>query len=266
MMINYALLNQYPIIVDTNPLYPIETLQLLILLNILYINKLTYFYIIYIYFIFNLNYKLNFLIFLMNYDDLPNYSDKDLIEHDLTIWGTIIIISNLVHCKINNKDPFNSDWFYYSLASLFGLSIHSLITSKLTIYIIKKFNIKKYNIKLAIADTVKWMTVYILNNIIFTYIKNKNITFDDKWFKLYGGIILGYIIFDLFIEKDIYNSSNKNPDFTISIFKSALGIFVGYFITYGYVHTDFIHMLISIEISLIFYYFIVKKFIPSILI
>lgn len=201
----------------------------------------------------------------MNYDNLLNYCDDNLVKHNLTVWLTVIIISNIVHCHIKNKNPFNSDWFYYSLASLFGLTIHSLITCKISIYIIKKFNIKKFNVKLAIVDTIKWLTVYMVNNIIFSYIKNKEISFDDDWFKLYGGIILGYILFDLLIEKDISSLSKKDPDFVIDIFKSALGIFMGYFISYGYIHTDLFHMLISIEISLIIYYIIVRKFIPSIL-
>jgi hypothetical protein len=40
----------------------------------------------------------------------------------------------------------------------------------------------------------------------------------------------------------------------LDILKSAFGIFIGYFISYGYVHTDFFDMLISIEVSLIIYY------------
>jgi hypothetical protein len=201
----------------------------------------------------------------MNYDDFPDYNENNLVKQDLTIWGTIIVISNLVHCKINNKKPFDLFWFYYSLSSLFGFSIHSLTTSKITMYIIKKFNIKNYNVKLAIADLIKWTTVYILNNIIFTYIKNGEIIFNDKWFKLHGGIIFGYIIFDLFIQKEIFNASRKNPDFAIDVFKSALGILIGYIISDGYIHTDFYHMIISIEIAFIVYYLFIRSFIPSIL-
>ena len=190
-------------------------------------------------------------------------NDTELVQHDLSIWLTVIVISNFIYCNLKNKDCFDNDWFYYSLASLFGLTIHSLSTSKITLFIIKKFNITDYNVKLAIADTIKWSTVYICNNILFTYLKNKKVTFDENWFKLYGGIILGYIIFDLLIEQEI-NKLYNNPEFNINIFKSTIGIFIGYFLSYGFVHVDFLYMAISIEVALIIYYIFVKKFIPSI--
>lgn len=200
----------------------------------------------------------------MNNNKLPKYDDCKLVQHDLSIWITVIIISNLVHCNFKNKNPFDIDWLYYSIASLFGLSIHSLFTSKITLKIIKKLKITNYNVKLAIVDTIKWVTVYICNNILFTYLKNKRVVFDTDWFKLYGGIILGYVIFDLLMEQEVYNLS-KDPDFGVDVFKSAIGLFIGYFISYGHVHIDFFHMVVSIEIALIIYYVIVRKFIPSIL-
>ena len=201
----------------------------------------------------------------MNYDKLPNYNDRELVQHDLSIWVTVIIVSNLVHSNFKNKDPFDIDWLYYSIASLFGLTIHSLFTGKITLLIIKRFNITNYNVKISIADAVKWSTVYIFNNILFTYLKHKRVIFDNNWFKLYGGIIIGYVIFDLLIEQEVYKLSVKNHDFGIDVFKSAIGIFIGYFISYGSVHIDFFHMVISIEMALIIYYVLVKKFIPSLL-
>jgi len=198
-------------------------------------------------------------------DNIQSYNDKTLVKHDLTIWMTVIIVSNIVHYKFKNKDIFDSEWIIYSIGSLFGFVIHSLFTNKITLYIINKFKIDNYNIKLALSDLIKWSTVYIFNNIIVSCIKNKEIDFGDKWAKLYGGIILGYVIFDIFIEKEIYNISKKNPDIMIDIFKSGLGLFMGYIISDGYIHTDFIHIFVSIEIALIFYHTMVKKIIPSIL-
>jgi hypothetical protein len=200
----------------------------------------------------------------MDYDKQYDY-DKNLVQHDLSIWITVIIVSNIVHCIFKNNDPFDIDWLYYSIASLFGLTIHSLFTSKITLIIIKRLNITKYNVKLALADLIKWSTVFIFNNILFSYLKYKQVTFNNDWFKLYGGIILGYVIFDLLMEKEVYNLSVQNQSFSVNAFKSAIGIFIGYFISYGSVHIDFFHMFASIEIALIIYYVLVKKFIPSLL-
>jgi hypothetical protein len=201
-----------------------------------------------------------------NYNDYIKTNDYKLVKHDLTIWLTIVIISNLVHYKIKNKDPFDMDWVLYSFASLFGLVMHSLFTSKITIYIIKKYNIKSYNVRESITDVIKWTTVYILNNIIVSYFKNKEINFNDKWIKMHSGVIVGYIIFNLLIEKNIFNvSMTSDPDLIISIFKSIIGIFLGYFITDGYVHLDCFHMITSVVLALIVYYVIVKKFIRPIL-
>ena len=201
----------------------------------------------------------------MNNNKYYNCSDQKLVQHDLTIWLTVIVVSNLVHCNFKNTDPFDIDWLYYSIASLFGLTIHSLFTSKITLIIIKKLNITKYNVKIAIIDTIKWITVYIFNNILFTYLKHKQIIFNNDWFKLYGGIILGYIIFDLLIEKEILDLSINNTDIIIDVIKSAIGIFFGYFISYGFFHIDIFHMITSIEIAIIIYYLIVKKTLPSLL-
>lgn len=194
-----------------------------------------------------------------------NYDNKEIIKHDLTVWATIVIVYNIVHSNFKNKDPFDIDWFYYSIASLFGLTLHSLITSNITLFIIEKFNITDYNIKLSVADTIKWTTVYIINNILFTYLKHKKIIFDDKWFKLYGGIILGYIIFNLLIRKGVFNVTDDRSEITIDSIKSMIGIFLGYFLTHGHVHADFYHSFISILIALIVYYLLIKKSIPSLL-
>ena len=201
----------------------------------------------------------------MNYNKSQNYDDKEIVKHDLTIWFTVIIISNLIICNLKKKDPYDNDWLYYSIGSLLGLSIHSVLTSKITLYIIKKFNIKDHKVKLAIVDSIKWTTVYILNNMLFSYLKHKKIIYDDSWFKLYGGIILGYILFDLLLEEKIYILSKGNHRFGTEIFKSSIGIFIGYLLSYGTVHMDFFHTGLGISISLIIYFLFVQKFIPSIL-
>ena len=192
-------------------------------------------------------------------------NDNNIIKHDITLWGTVIIISNIVYCFFKNKIPFDIDWCYYSVASLFGFVIHSLITSNLTVYLIKKFKIKNHNIKLALSDIIKWTTVYIITNIIILYINNDEIIFDKIIFKLYSGIILGYVIFDLLIEKDIADLSKNNQNFIIDIFKTAVAMFLGYFISDGYIHTDFIHILTSVEVGLIIFYVIIHKLLPSLL-
>jgi len=66
----------------------------------------------------------------MNYDDLPDYNDNILIRHDLTIWGTIVIISNLAQCKIRNKEPFDLNWFYFSLSILRKINLNYIKISE----------------------------------------------------------------------------------------------------------------------------------------
>lgn len=201
----------------------------------------------------------------MNHDKIPIYTDKELVKHDLTIWITVVIVSNLVLCNFKKKIPFDNDWLFYSIGSLLGLSIHSVATSKITLFIIKKLNIKDYRIKVTLVDTIKWTTVFIFNNMLFTYLKHKEIIYNLEWFKLYGGIILGYILFNLLFVVKIYNLAKGNPIFGINIFKSSIGIFIGYYLTYGNIHLDFFHSSLSVVISFIIYYLIVQKFIPSIL-
>ena len=214
----------------------------------------------------------------MNEDILSKQNDNLLVKHDLTAWFTIFIVANIAISKIKNIKPFDNEWMYYMLASLFGLCIHSLITSKGTLYLIKKFKIKKHNVKLALADAIKWGTVYIVNNALFTYFKDGKITYDEKWLKIFGGIILGYVLFDLLLYQEIYNYYNTKPsniketqneinkvEFMVDAFKIAIGFFVGYYLNYGFVHTDYIHVMTSVEIGLIVYYLIVLNNIPTFL-
>ena len=214
----------------------------------------------------------------MDEDIISKQNDILLVKHDLTAWFTIFIVYNFVYANIKNEKPFDNEWIYYTLASLFGLCIHSLITSKLTLYLIKKIDIKKYNIKLALADAIKWSTVYIINNAIFTYFTEGNINYSEKWFKIFGGIILGYVLFDLLLYQHIYNINKTQPnnikqpqnsinktEFMVDAFKIVVGFFVGYYLNYGYVHTDYIHVVVSIEIGLIVYYLMVLNNIPTIL-
>ena len=100
---------------------------------------------------------------------------------------------------------------------------------------------------------------------LLTYLKHKQIIYNLEWFKLYGGIILGYILFNLLFVVKIYNLAKGNPKFGINIFKSSIGIFIGYYLTYGNIHLDFVHSSLSVVISFIIYYLIVQKFIPSVL-
>ena len=82
-------------------------------------------------------------------------------------------------------------------------------------------------------------------------------------YKKYNGKIKE--IFDLLMEKDIADLSKNNQNFIIDIFKTAFAMFLGYFIMDGYIHTDFIHILTSVEIGLVIFHVIIHKLLPSIL-
>ena len=42
----------------------------------------------------------------MNYDKLPEYTDESLVKHDLSIWITVIVISNFIYCNLKKKKLF----------------------------------------------------------------------------------------------------------------------------------------------------------------
>ena len=193
--------------------------------------------------------------------------DNNLLKQDLSAWFVVVVIFNICNSTMKEKDPFDIEWFYYSLASLFGISVHSLITKNITIFIIKKFKIENIRIIKALNDTITLSTVYILNNIIFTHFIHKDKMFSEKWLKLSSGIILGYIFFDLFIEKEILNINmdEKNYELISDLIKSGIGLLLGFFISDGHININGAHNILSVEIALIVYYLIVKKFIPSIL-
>lgn len=186
---------------------------------------------------------------------------SDILKYNLTIWLTIILISTLVKCILKRELLFNSDWAYISYATLIGILIYSLITKNLIVLIIKKFKIKnKKNID-NLIDIIKWTTIYTIKNIIYTYLKYDKVTFNKDFFKLSGGILLGFILFNIFIKKYI-PASNLG---TYRIIKFSIGLFLGYTIRDGTISSELIYNLIGYIIALIIYFKIIIKFIPEFL-
>ena len=125
-------------------------------------------------------------------------SSKDLsnTQHDLALWGTVAIVSNVVGSQLSGVKLFNEEWMHWTVGLLMGAAVYALLTVKLAKGVVNIANLGASNNGLALLDVAKFGTIFTVQKIVMSYLQSKPVfEFDIDWMKSTGFTIGGYVLY-----------------------------------------------------------------------
>jgi hypothetical protein len=124
-------------------------------------------------------------------------ADIQVTKVDLTLFSTVLVVSNLVGSQLEKTALFNEKWMNFAVATLLGVALHGLLTNKVSSMINTCLNVDHDGVKKSVYDLIKFGTIFVSQKAITSYIEGKNIVFDQKWAMTSGLTIAGYATFNM---------------------------------------------------------------------
>lgn len=125
-------------------------------------------------------------------------ADIQETKYNFTLISIILIVYNLVSYKLRNTVLFNEKWMNFTIATLIGVSLHGLLTNKISLLINNYLNIHRDNVKNTIYDLIKFSTIFVSQKIINSFLIGEDIIFDVNWMMIFVMTIIGYSIFNMY--------------------------------------------------------------------
>lgn len=185
--------------------------------------------------------------------------DIQITKIDLLLYGTVLIISNIIINQLNKINIFNKTSTTLTIATLLGVALHRLFTNKISYILNNSLKIKNYNIKHFVYNLIKFGTIFITQNIVVSYFDNTGIVFDKLWFINSILTIIIYTIFNI-CESLLPNVGEYQQLFNDLIIVSSSSLIVSYFI-YNNINNENLIESGALIVGLVVFHLIVKKFI-----
>lgn len=127
-------------------------------------------------------------------------ADIQVTKHDLTLFATIMVVSNLVENQLLNTPLFSESWMNLTVATLLGVALHGLLTNKVSSFASKQLKIKQTGVVESVYDLVKFGTIFASQRAIVNMIEGRPVVFDRTWLMVHGSIIAGYALFNVAVK------------------------------------------------------------------
>ncbi len=151
----------------------------------------------------------------------PN--DIQVTKTDLTLFATVLVVSNIVEGQLMKTQLFNEKWQNFAVATLLGVALHGLLTNKVSGMINTHLQVENSGVKASVYDLVKFGTIFASQRAIVSYIEGKPIVFDQKWFMEHGAIIAGYAAFNMAVSSVVPQVSNEYQPLLNDLVKVSMG-------------------------------------------
>jgi hypothetical protein len=156
-------------------------------------------------------------------------ADIQVTKVDLTLFSTVLVVSNLVSSQLEKTALFDEKWMNLAVATLLGVALHGLLTNKVSSMINNTLKVDNVGVQKSVYDLIKFGTVFVSQKAITSYIEGKDIVFDQKWAMTSGLTIAGYSAFNM-IESLVPKVGQHQPLFNDLIKVSMGALAAGYFV------------------------------------
>ena len=190
-----------------------------------------------------------------------NPSDiQDAQKH--TVYLLTFMITSAIYLNfVKNDNQFEQKkWAYQTIAMIFGAIMYDLILNKLNKFIETQLDITDVKFKKALGDIVLWTTIFISLEFMDAYLDNRQYNTSSLFIKEKATIILGYVIYDLFLEEVVRTTvQGSNQDLVSDITKNLLALTAAVYVKNG----NLTHMSgpILVSISFVVYHLFTKFFV-----
>lgn len=171
-------------------------------------------------------------------------SPNDILvtKTDLTLFSTLLVVGNIVESQLMKRPLFNEKWMNFAIATLLGVSLHGLLTNKISSIINTNMAITNNGVKNSVYDLIKFGTIFAAQRAIVSYIEGKPIVFDEKWFAEHGAIIAGYAVFNISVQSMVPKVDNYYQPLFNDVIKVSMGALASNFLMDGTINS--IHLML----------------------
>lgn len=185
---------------------------------------------------------IKYLVFFYTYLMIsPN--DIQVTKTDLTLFATVLVVSNLVEGQLLKSQLFNEKWMNLAVATLLGVALHGLLTNKISSVINSQLNINNAGVKASIYDLIKFGTVFASQRAIVSYIDGKEIVFDEKWLMSSGAVIAGYAAFNTGVQQMVPTISSEYQPLLNDLIKVSMGALASNYLMDGTINQTHLMLL-----------------------
>lgn len=124
-------------------------------------------------------------------------ADIQVTKTDLTLFSTVLVVSNLVGSQLEKTPLFNERWMNLAVATLLGVALHGLLTNKVSSLINTSLKVENEGIRKSVYDLIKFGTIFVSQKAVTSYIEGREIVFDQRWAMTSGLTIAGYSAFNM---------------------------------------------------------------------
>ena len=186
-------------------------------------------------------------------------NDIHVTKNDLSLFITIVIVTNLFEYKLVGGALFNEKWMNSSVALLLGVALHGLLTNKLSAMVNTQLNIQNVGLKNSVYDFFKFGTIFVCQRSISSYIESKPIVFDREWMMNTGLTIAGYSAYNVVLAPVMPAVDPKYQPLFNDIVKVSLGDLTAKYFISGTITKNHLMTLAGLLASFVVFHLVVKQ-------
>jgi hypothetical protein len=186
-------------------------------------------------------------------------ADIQVTKVDLTLFSTVLVVSNLVSSQLEKSALFTESWMNFAVATLLGVALHGLLTNKVSSMLNNSLNVENQGAKKSVYDLIKFGTIFVSQKAITSYIQGKNIVFDEKWAMTSGLTIGGYATFNM-LESFVPKVGAHQPLFN-DLIKVSMGALAANYFVDGTINKTHLLSLASLLSGFVAFHLVTKQFV-----
>ena len=186
-------------------------------------------------------------------------NDINVTKNDLSLFITIVIVTNLFDYRLLGTPLFDEKWMNSSVALLLGVALHGLLTNKLSAMVNTQLNIEHLGLKNSVYDFFKFGTIFVCQRSISSYIENKPIVFDRKWMMESGLTIAGYSAYNIVLAPVMPAVDPQYQPLFNDLVKISLGDLTAKYFVNGTITKEHLMNLSGLLTSFVIFHLVVKK-------
>jgi hypothetical protein len=191
-------------------------------------------------------------------------NDIHVTKNDLSLFITIVIVTNLFEYKLVGAALFDEKWMNSSVALLLGVALHGLLTNKLSAMVNTQLNIQNVGLKNSVYDFFKFGTIFVCQRSISSYIEAKPIVFDREWMMNTGLTIAGYSAYNVVLAPVMPAVDPKFQPLFNDLVKVSLGDLTAKYFISGTITQKHLMTLSGLLASFVVFHLVVKQLVfPS---
>ena len=160
--------------------------------------------------------------------------DIQVTKTHLTLFTTVLLVSNLVESQLFKTAPLNAKWINLLIATLVGVALHGLIiTANLAPMVIKSFKVKDEGIRQSVTDFFMFSTIFVSQKVLTSQLAGVPVVFDKVWAMTSGLTIAGYAGFNILVRKMVPTVTAKLRPLLNDLIKVSMGNLLAVFVVEG---------------------------------